>query len=69
VEEKNSPQATRERLDGVEVALVDTERELMAINSILGDLLYERYSDRMGFEKDGSRTKDGVVVWPERMVE
>ena len=69
MEEKNSPQATRERLDGVEVALVDTERELMAINSILGDLLYERYSDRMGFEKDGSRTKDGVVVWPERMVE
>jgi len=40
----------------------------METNMVLGDMLYERYASRMGFEKDGSVTRDGVVVWPERMV-
>ena len=69
MEEKDLPQVTRERLDRIEATLQVTEMLIMENNMLLGDMLYARYSSRMGFEKDGSRTKDGVVIWPERMVE
>jgi len=68
MEEKEDPQVTMERLDRIEATLQVTEMLLMENNMLLGDMLYARYGDRLGFEKDGSVTRDGVVVWPERMV-
>lgn len=58
-----------ELIEKVEATLEDTERRLMAINIKLGDILYDRYHNRMGFNPDGSYSRDGRVVWPERMVE
>jgi len=58
-----------ERMERIEATLQATEKILMENNMILGDMLYERYASRMGYEKDGSITRDGVVILPERMVE
>jgi len=69
MEEKDLPQVTRERLDRIEASLKETEAEIMEINRQLGDMHFDRYGTRLGFEKDGSITVKGVVVWPERMVE
>lgn len=57
-----------ELLMSIERSLAHTERELMAQNVKLGDLLYAKYGDRMGFNTDGSFSRNGIVVWPERMV-
>jgi hypothetical protein len=59
----------KRQLKKVEGTLADIERQLMDSNRRLGDILYSRYKDRMGFNKDGSFSRDGRVVWPERMVE
>lgn len=56
-------------LEKIESSLRETEELLMVSNKVLGDILYDRYNDRMGFNKDGSYSRDGRVVWPERMVE
>jgi len=69
VEEKGRKRTTAETLVHVEETLRQTEVQLMRTNILLGDQLYDRYQNRMGFEKDGSVTRDGVVIWPERMVE
>ena len=56
-------------LENVEQSLRELEEQLMKGNKVLGDILYDRYHDRMGYNKDGSYSRDGRVVWPERMVE
>ena len=69
MEEKGRQRTTAEKLDAIEETLRQTEAQLMRTNKLLGDQYYDRYQNRMGFEKDGSVTRDGVVIWPERMVE
>ena len=55
------------------IDIINTLREnedlIMESNIVLGDLFEARYGTRMGFNADGSFSKDGKVVWPERMVE
>jgi len=69
VEDNGRKRTLREILVHVEETLRQTEAQLMRTNILLGDQYYDRYQNRMGFEKDGSVTRDGVVIWPERMVE
>ncbi len=65
---KMTPKGKR-TLKKVEGTLADVERQLMDNNRRLGDILYSRYGQRMGFNQNGSFSRDGKVLWPERMVE
>ena len=67
--DETSMQKLYKVIEKTEATLKETERQLMRTNILLGNQYGARYGTRMGFEKDGSRTKDGVVIWPERMVE
>lgn len=69
MEDTERKETVDEKLERIERDLLSYEKILMRTNIILGDQYYDRYQNRMGFEKDGSVTKDGVVIWPERMVE
>lgn len=68
MEDRERLKALEKKLDEIKEDLSRYEETIMRNNVTLGDMCYARYGDRLGFEKDGSRTKDGVVVWPERMV-
>lgn len=69
MEDTERKETIEQTLERIERDLLSYEKILMRTNIILGDQYYDRYQNRMGFEKDGSVTKDGVVIWPERMVE
>jgi hypothetical protein len=63
------PPGAMVRIETVEKILTANEEQLMEINKKLGDILEERYNDRMGYNTDGSFSRKGKVIWPERMVE
>lgn len=69
MEDAERKETLEETLERIERNLLSYEKILMRTNIILGDQYYDRYQNRMGFEKDGSVTRNGVVIWPERMVE
>lgn len=62
------PPGARERIEKIEEFLTANEEQLMEINKKLGDILEDRYGDRMGYNADGSVSRKGKVIWPERMV-
>ena len=59
----------KELLAEIQQTLWENEELIMESNKVLGDILFTRYGDRMGFNEDGSYSRNGRVIWPERMVE